>query len=106
MAKLTKKKAIKLHRRLWDWLYHHPSKRKEDWPEWKFNGGRIADVKSWSFGCHLKFHHDILLFEACENCCFDNFICLGGLFINWKQATTAKVRKKYAKLIRDLPERK
>lgn len=34
MAKLTKKKIIELHRKLWNWLARNPNKEKYDWPEW------------------------------------------------------------------------
>lgn len=110
----TKKKAIKLHRELWDWLYHHPRKKKYDWPGWKMNGGIHPDVENDCFACKYMFTHTGCAFTAlrmCEKHCplvWPGGACYEGerLYYNWERAVTFSRIKKYAKLIRDLPERK
>ena len=104
--KLTKKRAIKLHRELWDWLFHHPSKKKWDWPRWTRNGGDISVIENDCFLCEYdKFRKDDCM--ACpldwggRNCNDDN-----AYFNLWNKAKLLGTRKKYAKIIRDLPERK
>ena len=103
---LTKKQAIELHRELWDWLYHHPSKQKWEWSEWKNNGGNFPSVESDCFLCEYE-----LTRSNCKNCLLlwplDHCFNLGdGLFGRWEDARSPKTRKKYAKLIRDLKEKK
>jgi len=108
MMKLTKKKAIELHRRvLWDWLYHHPSKNKEDCPRWEFNGGDIPRVSIDCFLCEVS--------DSCEDCpvewpggdgCMSTSDHKAGVFKKWLHAKSPHTKKKYAKIIRDLPERK
>lgn len=105
MPRLTKKKAVQLHRQLWDWLYKNPVKEKKNWPEWEKNGGTIESVDCDCFACE----YDMQYRDDCSLCLFGNFsntACLNGLFSNWDCFKNTKVRKKYAKLIRDLPERK
>jgi len=101
--KLTKKRAIELHRELWDWLYHHPSKEKEDWPRWRHNKGDI-DSASVESGCFLCEYTD----TGCDGCPLDwspAGTCYTGFFLWWEQAKAWQTRRKYAKLIRDLPEK-
>lgn len=104
--KLSKKEAIRNHRVVWDWLYRHPSpkRQKEDWPGWEENGGNIPYVKAWCFPCEYIYNNKI-------RCCileWPVYPCLqyGSPYWNWYRAKTWQERKKYAKLIRDLPERK
>lgn len=107
--KLTKKRAIELHRELWDWLYHHPSKVKDDWPRWEDNGGDISEALCDCFLCEYKQTTTI---ESCFTwpCILDwqNRGCFSrkGYLGLWEIALSPKTRKKYAKLIRNLPERK
>ena len=49
--KLTKKRAIELHRQLWDWLAKNPGKDKNQWPEWQWNGGEFMEVEFECFLC-------------------------------------------------------
>ena len=99
--KLTKKRAVELHRELWDWLYKNPSKRKYHWPRWK----EIGDIRHDCFGCE----YDRQFNEDCELC---PIVWPGGHcetdnspYDHWSLADTNATRKKYAGLIRDLPER-
>ena len=110
--KLTKELAIKLHRELWDWLYHNPSKEKEDWPKWEWNGGDIISAQNECFLCEYDDQNrDPYMDSCCVYCpldwvskesCHDT----DSYYWKWDFAKTPKTRKKYAKLIRDLPEKK
>jgi len=108
--KLTKKKAIELHRELWDWLYGHPSKAKEDWPRWIEHGGTIPPVKDDCFLCEYARGPNGG-FPNCSSCPLDwgpTFYCAlssKSYFVAWAYSKTPKTRKKYAKIIRDLPEK-
>ena len=109
LMKLTKKRAIELHRELWDWLYHHPSKIKEDWPRWEKNGGDIPYTKNDCFLCDYLnkvirqscFRYPCIL-DWGQQCCFD----AGAYYTIWDASISPKTRKKYARMIRDLKERK
>ncbi len=99
-----KKQARKLHRELWGWLSHHPSKKKTDWPRWQENGGDIPHILNDCFACD---------FYECETCPCDwvkgakgdgkVYSCLDPLssYIAWSNAKSPKTRKKYAEKIRD-----
>lgn len=43
----------KAHKRLWLWLADNPTKGKEDWPEWKYNGGKIPRMRNYCFACAM-----------------------------------------------------
>lgn len=100
---ISKKEAIRLHREMWNWLYHHPTKAKDDWPEWEKNDGPIAEgpFGVWCFLCYF-------------DCCILDWSpytdCMKGkgekvsFYRRWQRAKSPKTRKKYAKIIRDLPE--
>lgn len=103
---LTKKRAIELHRELWDWLYHHPSKDKGDWPRWEWNGGDIPKSKNYCFPCEYTrtqscFSIPCILDWGTPHC-FDDNAC----YAKWDASYSPKTRKKYAKLVRDLKEKK
>jgi len=114
MMKLTKKKAIELHRELWDWLYHNPEKAKGDWPRWE----ELEKVMAQCFLCEYANRKCNLTLFQCE-CCplawprFDLWSRKGVFcyqkdtpFDKWAKAKSPRIKKKYAKIIRDLPERK
>ncbi len=42
--KLTKKRALFLCWKLWEWLTENPGQKKYAWPEWKSNGGKVQDM--------------------------------------------------------------
>ena len=109
--KLTRKKTIALHREHWDWIYRHPTKEKEDWPRFKHNGGDIPRPLNDCFLCEYVL--DELNRISCSLCpiewgngkkCFNK----GTAFDEWSLATTStwQESKKWAKIVRDLPERK
>lgn len=43
--KLTKKRALFLCWKLWEWLGENPGQNKCDWPEWEMNGGKVHDME-------------------------------------------------------------
>jgi len=90
---MTRTKAHKLHRELWDWLYHHPSKKKSDWPGWKDNGGNASRVRADCFLCEYYYFH----FGDCLHCP----LFLNNYFTRWALCASLKTKKKYAKLVRD-----
>jgi len=97
--KLTKKKAIELHRELWDWLYHNPSKDKTDWPRWRGNGGDLLYVYNLCFLCESSTFCCLLDWSPTYSCMTHN-----SWYKKYLYAKSSKTRKKYAKIIRDLPK--
>ena len=95
--KLTKKRAIELSIELWEWLAE-TGKEKEDWPEWKQNGGKHPDVMSLCFLCEF----DESKRGICDDCPY--FKRYGECsnadtpFAQWAEAETKTTSKKYAKL--------
>jgi hypothetical protein len=106
MARLTKRKAVELHRQLWDWLYHHPSKSKSEWPGWEENGGSVEPAEMDCFCCEYAKRHGPPSTFSCRLCPLEwdrgTGLCLGGLYHKYVRGG----RKRYAKLIRDLAERR
>ena len=115
--KLTRERAIELFRELWRWLAE-TGKRKEDWPRWEFNGG---DVPFTPYTCPLceytiqKSRSGEVECSLCpiawpEEKCFSPprpvpFDPPITYFDHWYHAPTPEMRKQYAKLIAELPER-
>ena len=98
--KLTKKKADELCYEMWNWLYHHPSKKKDYWPRWEKNGGDIPRMYAECPYCE---------FYGCQKCPLAKAMkmtCVPGIGFSWfqrhRKAKTPKTKKKYAKLIRDV----
>ena len=97
------KKAHKLHRALWDWIFHHPSKSTEDWPEWEKNGGDI-DAGFFCFAC-------IVAGGSCMVCPIDwesegvplCWSSKGSSYTRFCKAKSPKTQKKYAAKVRDIP---
>ena len=104
--KLTKKQAIANHREQWDWHYHNPSKNKEDYPRWERNGGDIPEIKFDCFLCEYAYTHGL----GCDDCLVvwpgDTCTWRKGLYNKWRYAKSNSTKKKYAKMIRDLPARR
>lgn len=105
---ITKRRAIELHRELWDWLLHHPSKGKRDWPRWLFNGGDIEGADSDCFLCEC--HNSQHLVNCEDGECIlawpKGGACYNDIFEDWCVAKSPATRKRHARTIRDLPERK
>jgi len=112
---LCKSEVIEKHQKLWDWLYHHPYREKYDWPEWEVNGGEeIDETDGFCFCCHFAVTISKLINPCGDSCVFcpldwgtESGRCDGhSAYSKWIVAKTSKTRKKYAAIIRDLPENK
>lgn len=111
--RLTKKQALGLTLALWDWLFHHPTKEKLDWPEWKRNGGIYPGVDSECFCCEYDQYRATenmrkyakIEYSICQYCPLYKELSGCGrspqesIFIRWDNAMTPKTKKKYAGLI-------
>lgn len=111
--------AIRLHRALWIWLSKHPTKEKEDWPGWIFNGGNVTIIKVNCFMCEAAEGHCCV--ERCllswgnprvkciSGCCvlrttkneYDEL----GIFARWCETSDPKKRSQLAYAIAHLPVR-
>ncbi len=50
------------HKELWNYLAENPTKQKEDWPEWKVNGGKYSRVDGNCFACEFTID------DTCYDC--------------------------------------
>lgn len=125
-----KRQMVKLHREMWGWLHDNPTwtaydgtkyfNQKHMWPRWTTNGGDIPYnvVVADCFACSYKHglhevSNELLDCEIRENgigCPLFNWntpngCCLAdeSYYSKWDMANTVRIRRKYAKLIRDLP---
>ena len=109
MEHLTRTKAHRLHKQLWNWLAENPTKTKCAWPKWE----KYRGICAYCFPCHV--HLEEADDDDCNKSCIlkwpgDN--CLSrtdndrnGLFCRWEKAKTLKAKTRLAKQIRDLPLR-
>ena len=112
MKIIPKNLALRLHRRLWDWLSKHPHASKPDWPGFRgFKGWVLETVYGnpigWQY-CFLCLYTYHFKGPHCSYCPLDpdfDAPCLGGLFDLWCDAPNYKDRSEYAAQIRDLPVR-
>ncbi len=111
------------HRQLWDWCFHNPEKEKDDWPEWERNGGQLKEIEADCFLCEIadgiaealdsRSRSPLPCSEVCPlfptTPIASEKDCLGGLHVKWSYHLEVygrwEMRKKYAKMIRDLPIR-
>jgi hypothetical protein len=106
MRRLTQKRAIELHRELWDWLSKNPRMDKEDWPGFK----KFGYISNYCWLCEYHVTHKrgycnkncLLDWSGVKGgCLWDN-----GEFSKWQGAKSKKGKIKWAKIIRDLPVRR
>ncbi len=67
-GKLTKKRALFLCWKLWEWLAENPGKRKRDWPEWKHNEGEVTRMYLGCPCCEVGFDYDVFDQPSDNNC--------------------------------------
>lgn len=67
--KLTKRKALLLCYKMWDWLSNHPTKDKAEWPGWECNGGDIQKVENHCFACEYDTQNYKKLNQPCKITC-------------------------------------
>ncbi len=110
MNKLSRKKALEITRDLWDWLAKHPSKRKEDWVGWEYNGGKIGTMSNNCPCCeYIGFIplKDIPLKDNCSEICPLKNLWKKGCMIEtsafqrWYVSKDERIKQKYAKQIAD-----
>ena len=104
--KLTKKKTIEYHREMWNWLAETGEKYKHHWPGFE----KMGWTTSYCFLCEYAETHTK---HYCNQTCIliwppDDQGCDEGKdpYSHWDRAKTKRTRKKYAKIISELPERK
>ena len=93
------------HKELWSYLAENPTKQKEDWPEWKVNGGKYSSVDGNCFACE---------FTTDSTCCDCPLIWPGGwcagcywLYKKWaEEDISLKERTSLALQIANLPVKK
>ena len=86
--KLTAKEAVELSIDLWEWLAE-TGKEKEDWPEWKWNGGKYSHINSDCFLCEYAD-------GGCAACPYGKCYDIGDPFERW-DLSGKNQKKKYAK---------
>lgn len=90
------------HKELWNYLAENPTKQKEDWPEWKVNGGKYSRVDGNCFACEFTID------STCCDCplIWPNNYCAGynGLYSKWaKEGISLEERTSSALQIANLP---
>jgi len=98
-GKLTKKRALFLCWKLWEWLGKDGIRDKDRWPHWKRNGGEVN---------HMLYHCPVCEkaggFENCKNCLLIDYWPMGCMdedstFIAWQNAGYTPEATKYARRI-------
>ena len=107
--KLSKKKAIELCRALWRSIARSGVYRKEDAPFWKTHYIDPDTIDLCCFCCEYMINQKdaTCIVKGCiinwgTRFCTDD----ESPFSKWDTATTIKERKKWARVIANLPERK
>lgn len=107
--KLTKKPAVALHRRLWNWVADETERQQ-----------RIVHKYEYPLFKHLAIDNDCWCCEYARNACkcveehaciycflkWKNGICLGSEYTRWIHARTWQEAVYWARVIAALPERK
>ena len=101
---LTKKRALFLCWKLWEWLGKNPDKDKDDWPEWDYNGGKVHNMNDAADCPCCEYNDNTMQSAGCEECPLRGFwkrdnYCLnsGSQYCQWVFAKTNKPN--YAKRI-------
>ncbi len=89
----------KAHKRLWTWIAENPVMDKYDWPEWKWNGGKIPEIENNCFACEAYYRVD----ADNEVCPIAGGQCNGGrcfgLYWEWRdEANSARASKLAAQI--------
>lgn len=98
------------HKELWNWLADNPDKKKHEWPEWDFNGGKHKEIMGECFACQYAMSIK-LINETCKKCPLVEHYekgntCLNGLFNQWDyECQNLQKRSGFARQIANLPVR-
>jgi hypothetical protein len=100
---MTEAQYKEAHIALWDWLFHHPSMGKKDWPGWKEKGGQYEDIENYCFACQSCSGNDAPYWVNCGSCPLEITPCGDdeSPFEYWFWSYSPRIRKKYALIIRD-----
>ena len=105
------------HVKLWLWLSENPALSKQDWPEWKSNGGSIKNASLDCMACRyvkwkVKMLGDCMSANYCSLYCPliwpDNKNCCSadGLYTDWCREKDLDAKSKLALRMSKLPVRK
>lgn len=108
MENLTKKEALRLCYKLWDWLAENPTEYKYDWPDWTYNGGQYYATRD-CFACEYmeqQMTSTNKIVYCTSNCILPCFSSINGCTNGespyvYYQLSTPKDASKYASIIRD-----
>jgi len=92
IVKMDLTKAKLLHHKLWMWLSKNPTRIKEEWPEWKPNGGQIPVPRSYCFLCEFFLNTGICAVvwnqkrSFGSRCLYSYHACIepGSIYLVWK----------------------
>lgn len=108
IIEITEQNAHYWHMRLWNWLAKHPSKRKGNWPGWRY----VRVPLYYCFACSIgadrarKDGKKNIIVDRCEYCpvadwkSYIDAACEKfDEFGKWRSSKSPKTKKKYAKII-------
>ena len=93
--KLTKRKALKICKELWEWLAENPDKQKIHWPDWEKYGEMSHGCPCCEYRDQRQDQEGFRLSSYCEKGClvaWANNDCLDGEFVYWCNMETRKGR--------------
>jgi hypothetical protein len=97
---MTEAEYKALHIELWQWLYDHPDKGKEDWPGWEKYCDKTGHIHNLCFACVFAGYcvpYCPLNQELMQGCRYDQ-----GAYASWCDSYgKPDEHRKYAALIRD-----
>ena len=101
----------KRHIKLWTWLEDNPTKRREDAPFWKENGGKWNIDTGYCFACYVADSNDSSITKGCEVICPINSYphsttlcgCKNSPYAKYTDSKSMKTKSKWAKIIAELP---
>jgi len=101
------KNAERCHRRMWEWLAKTGVDKKTNWVEFHIpnpkNGRKIIFVSNGCFACKVALRNNCRLCPINWDGNGGGCCSIRSPYQKWEHAQTAKTRKKYAAIIRDMP---
>lgn len=105
--KLTKKLAVALHRRLWNWLAAETKRQQRKVGKWEYPLFKHLGIESDCWCCEYIASKSPYGEFECLECPLDwgEAICALGAFSEWENAETWQEAAHWARVIAELPER-